>query len=172
MAFGSGPHECGLAFPGFFAVDVGSGGDQGFDYGQVTGASGGHEDGFAFTLGGVRVGPGFEEEFDQRRVAVVGGKVEGGDAVAVRVFDAGSGSNEVLCRGEVSRFHGLPEVGGGGEGGQRTERRDYEAGHSSTTFPVLSANFSIWTPARFSSVRWRLASGVGSLYWMYCAPFT
>src|SRR5580765_6660188 len=42
---------------------------------------------------------------------------------------------------------------------------------SSSILPLLSANESRWTPTLSSSVRWRLASGLGLSYLMWRPPF-
>ena len=71
VIFGNGPHQCRLAAIFIGRIDVGAGGQQGFDSGDASGARGRHERSFAFAESGVDVGSGFDQRFDHGAIAAV-----------------------------------------------------------------------------------------------------
>jgi hypothetical protein len=80
-----------------------------FDGVEATRTRGGHEGGFAFGLGGIGVGAGFEEFPDDDGVAVFAGCEERRDAVTVGGAGVGSGGEELIHEGGIVLVDGIEE---------------------------------------------------------------
>jgi hypothetical protein len=122
---------------------------------------------------GLDVGAGAHQELAGFQIVLEGRPVQRRHPVDLRRVDIGALLQErANCRAiHPFRRVGQHRVGTGATHDRRREHEnqpaDAEAFHSSPSIvPVLSANASRWTPAFSSSVRCRLANGVGSAYLM------